>query len=255
MRAILALLFSACIATASGCDRLKRGESGRIDVDEEVTSPERVPHDPIFTDFENTWRKLISDAPELAMPVVIPPKRPQEPEWNPVVEVDCVFSAAAGGLVPQVTLIWNEPVTDAPGPGPGPVESTAQQEQQRGGVEVPMRRVDLALLHDGFAKNHYTSILSGSTNERFKLPPDSGFVDDAESMLRTGPGLFPRLLDSKAETLADRDSGRRFVQRTLVLQELSQGLSYTIRIDRSAGSEWNEDRRYTFLTPVCPSSF
>src|SRR4051812_45567844 len=109
----LIILLSIILAVACG----RTGQVGRvepakkderIDLDQNVTTQTK-PQDVIFSDFAKNWRKFVSQTPEIVMPVVALGQR-QGPPWEPVVSNECVFSQDAGGLVPQVTLIWNEPV-------------------------------------------------------------------------------------------------------------------------------------------------
>jgi len=252
MRSSLSLSL-CCVVALFACDRRGgRTTDEHIDLDQDVTV-DRKPRDVIFVDFEKNWRQFISPSPELEKPVVpLPAPEPKEERWAPIVTSECVFSADAGGRVPQVTLVWNESagVVEAPVKGSAQVPVAATIPRETPGV-----RFDLALHRDGFGRNYYTSILAAEKLERFKLPSNSGLVDDTEAVLLTGPGLFPKLMDFRVEALPDHETGRLFDQLTLVLRDLSDGLSYTIRMDRPMEARWNEEKRFTFLTPICPQSF
>jgi hypothetical protein len=218
----------------------------KIALEQHVTN-EPKPQDAVFNQFPATWRKtVISSSAELTRPVRHIEPKPGEPAWAPVVIAQCVFSADAGGMVPQVTLSWNAPVSVAPN------RAQARQEGQAPAADL---RIDLALHHNGFVRNYYSTVLAADKLQRFKLPSNSALVSDQEAVLLTGPGLFPKLMDFRTEMLQERDTNRPFQKYTMILRDLSQGLTYTIRIDRASGSEWSEERRAVFLTPVCPDSF
>lgn len=121
--------------------------------------------------------------------------------------------------------------------------------------DVPTERVDLALHHDGFGRNYYSTALTSELRERFRLPANSGLVADQEAVMLTGPALFPRLTDFRSDTLRARDTGERFRRRTLVLSDLSEGLTYNIRLSGRGDDVWNEERQFYFLTPICHEDF
>ena len=226
------LVGTICLLVACGCGRPRRSDNDsndKIDLTQNVTA-ERKPQDKSFVGFERNWRQFISVSPELARPVLEADSQSPEHRWEPRVTSECVVSADAGGLVPQVTLSWNE-------------------EQQK---EPPALRFDLAILHDGFARNYYSAALATDKLQRFKLPPGSALIKDEEAVLLTGPGLFPKIVDFTVQAIQDRDSGRPLARRTLVLRDLSHGWSYTIRIDCASANAWKEYGRYVFLTAVCP---
>jgi hypothetical protein len=224
----------------------------RIDLDQKVTVAPK-PQDVIFVDFQKNWRRFISPSAELARPVVHRPEPgPKEERWAPIVTPECVFSADAGGRVPQVTLVWDEPFSTRE------IRAKVAQEGPAGQAspaDIPGVRFDLALHRDGFGRNYYTAILAPEKLQRFKLPSNSDLINDTEAVLLTGPGLFPKLMDFRAEMLEDHATRQVFSQLTLVLRDLSDGLTYTIRMDRAGASVWNEEKRFTFLTPICPQSF
>ncbi len=210
-----------------------------------MTTPQK-PQDKVFADFEKNWSRFISASPDLARPVVTPRRAPDERPWQPQVVADCTFSADAAGLVPQATLSWDAPLVG---------DSASHGSTPQAGESVPRLRFDLSLHHNGFGRNYFSSALASDKPSRFMLPSTSGLVDDKEAVLLTGPGLFPKLVDFSVQVLQDRDSGRKIERLTLVLRDLSAGLSYTIRLDRPSGNEWRDEGQFVFLTPVCPSSF
>lgn len=231
------LLFVACLAAAAECRQADRSpRSDRIELTQNVTS-ERRPQDKIFNDFEKNWRQFISPSAELALPVVAA-KDSREP-WEPDVVSECVSSNDAGGLVPQVTLTWTQPA-----------QNTSALPLVRAGAQG--LRFDVALHYDGFARGYFSSIFASNTQQRFMLPSNGAIIKDPEAVLLTGPGLFPKLTDFRVEAVQDREGSRRLERHTVVLRELSPGLTYTIRISRRAGDNWMEMRRSIFLTPVCP---
>ena len=116
-------------------------------------------------------------------------------------------------------------------------------------------RIDLALHFEGFQRNYFSSNLTTAVTERFTLPANSALVADTEAVLLTGPALFPRLENYTEVVVQDRDTQRQTRRRTLVLTDLSDGLSYRIRLSGPGQDVWNEDRQYVFLTPVCIDSF
>ena len=116
-------------------------------------------------------------------------------------------------------------------------------------------RIDLAVHFNGFARNYYSSILSTAALDRFKLPSSSELIADSEAVMLTGPALFPKLMRFGVEAIQDRDTGRRLRRHMLVIRDLSQGLTYKMRLSRLADGAWREDGSDVFLTPVCPNSF
>jgi hypothetical protein len=271
------ILFS--IVLAIGCGRAGRrsGETAKkdkIDLDQTVTTPTK-PQDVIFSDFAKNWRKFVNQTPEIMLPVV--PLRAEQAKqaWEPVVLSECVFSQDAGGLVPQVTLIWNEPVQvthpEPAGQQAQPEQKSQQTVQQQkvgpppspnaspeasrtpGGTtsEVAGTRFDLAVHAQGFERNFYSSALSVDKQKRFTLPANSALVSQEDAVLLTGPALFPKLADYRVETVRDRDTNRELGKQTLVLTDLSPGLSYTIRVSTRSGNQWTEQKEFVFLTPVC----
>jgi hypothetical protein len=170
---------------------------------------------------------------------------PEEP-WEPIVVADCVQSQDAGAMVPQVTLTWNEPAVDRP----DTIRAVSQGGAQA--LETPRHRIDLAVHHNGFGRNFYSSALSTAAFQRFNLPSSSALVNDTEAVVLTGPALFPKLMAFRAEIIQDRDSGRRLRRQVLVLRDLSEGLTYQIRLSSPADGAWREEQESVFLTPVCP---
>jgi len=235
----------------SGCSRFGHGERDGVDLGQNVTVNSK-PLDPVFKDFSNTWRQFISSSPELALAVAEGGKRETTPP-EPITFSECVFSPDARGYVPQVTITWNEmseKVTSGPAtPGPAIKASAAVAQQP------PLRRFDLGLHHDPFARNFYSSAFSTDQYKRFSLPSNSALVNNPEAVLLTGPGLFPKLMDYKSVSLQDPATNLPFTKQTLVVRELSEGISNTMRVSHLVGNEWTTDREFIFLAPVCPVSF
>jgi hypothetical protein len=226
------------VAFTSGCrGRSERGE--RIEVNSKAQSPE-------FKDFANTWRQFISQSPQLMAPVS-GQVRPETAAPEPIIVADCVYSPDAHGYVPQVSISWTEPsgqVTET--------HSTAARQQQ---TETPLRRFDLGQHYDSFGRNLYSSALSTDKLKRFALPSNSALVNKPEEVVVAGPGLFPKLMDYRLEEIKDQESNRRFSRETVVLRELTEGVSETLRVSSLAGREWKTDRQIEFVVPVCPVSF
>jgi len=223
------------------------GEREReIELSQSVTNKLK-PEDIIFRDFAKSWPQFVNKAPILALPVVTPATPP--PLWQPIVQAECIFSPDAGGEVPQVTLTWNE-VSGSQ------VTTAAAVSAQVAAPSPAATRFDLTLVHDGFARSYYSTGLGSDKLKRFNLPANSSLAADTAAVLLTGPGLFPKLIDFRTETLRERDTNRPFVRRALVLRDFNPGLTYTIRRSTLVGEQnWDEDGRFAFLTPVCPNSF
>jgi hypothetical protein len=260
-RVVLISLVLVCLISNTACNRGgQRKEGDNVSLDQDVTS-DKKPKDPIFIDFQNNWKKFVSPSTQLALPV-ISPKKEEQPQvvWQPIITSDCVFSQDAGGFVPQVTIIWVETVQAPPNialarqvqqPLPSPLPS--QQPQQT--LDLSKTRFDLAVHFDGFDKNQFTSALAADKDKRFNLPSNSAFISNSDALLLTGPSLFPRVMDFKAEMVRDRDSNREVPRNTLVVRDLSQGLAYTLRLSTLGQNQWNEAKRVVFTTPNCPQDF
>jgi hypothetical protein len=240
------LVLIALVVFTSGCrSRGERGEHDGVNLGQNVTVNSK-PVDPVFKDFPKTWRQFISSSPELALAVIPPEKRePAPPEA--ITFSECVFSPDAGGYVPQVTISWNEMS--------GQVIEARASSAQRTQTEEQVRRFDLGLHHDPFTRNFYSSIFSGDRLKRFSLPSNSALVNNPEAVLLTGPGLFPKLMDYRAELLQDPATNRQFTKQTVVVRELSEGISNTMRVSHLVGKEWTTEQEFIFLAPVCPVSF
>jgi hypothetical protein len=208
------------------CKGAKRADTDRIDLTQNVTAYRR-PQDKAFANFEKNWRQFTSNSPELAAPVTA--NRAKASAWQPRAISMCVYSDDAKGLVAEVSLTWNEP-----GEGEGPL------------------RFDLAIHHNGLSRKYYSSALSTGKGGRFQLPSTSALLHDEEAALLTGPGLFAKIGDYDVQGIQPREGGSPVLQHTLALRDLSQGLSYTIRLARRADGAWQEIGQYVFLTPVCP---
>jgi hypothetical protein len=217
------------VMVVGGCGRSgrpnanARDDKSQVDLTQKVTV-DRNPQDKSVAGFEQQWRQLISPSAELARPVVDAKSPGEARRWQPQATSECVFSADAGGAVPRVTLTWSE------------------------GPQRP--RFDLAIVHDGFARNEYSSLIPG-TADRFLLPSTSALVKKEEAVLLTGPGLFA-MAEYRVESVRDPAKTGPTATHTLVLRNLSPGLTYTMRVDRASGETWTEEGRTVFLTPVCP---
>jgi hypothetical protein len=264
-------LFSiVLVAFMSGC----RGRSGqqdrdRIELGQNVTVSSK-PLDPVFKDFPQTWPQFVSKNPELAAPVTgeAPKQEPTSPQ--PIIVADCVYSPDAQGYVPQVSLSWDElsgPAAETPviaarrlerGTERREIARERQENQEKAAErqeETAVRRFDLGLHHDPFGRNLFSSVLSSERLQRFNLPPNSALVNNQEAVLLTGPGLFPKLMDYRATVVRDTDTNRQFLKQTVVLRELSEGISNTMRVSHRVGRDWNTDQQFVFSVPVCPSRF
>jgi hypothetical protein len=260
-RVILSSLALLCLISNTACKR--GGPPGTetrdgVSLNQNVT--EEKPKDPIFVDFQNNWRKLISPRAELALPVIpLKKEEQQRAVWQPVITSECVFSQDAGGYVPQVTLTWIE--TQAPQPGPGITlasqvqQPSPSQTQPQQTLDPSKIRFDLALHFQAFERNQFTSAVASDKEKRFNLPSNSNFVTDSSALLLTGPSLFPKVLDFRAEIVRDRDSNRDVPRNTLVVGDLGQGLAYTLRMSSLGQNQWNETKQVVFTTPNCPQDF
>jgi hypothetical protein len=243
-------LFSIVLAAfASGCG--SRGGSGnrdRIELGKNVTVSGK-PLDPVFKNFPQSWRQFISTNPDLAVPVTGVATRQEPTSQQPIIISECVFSPDAQGYVPQVTLSWDEPSGSS-------VAARKQQQNAPGQSEqIPVRRFDLGLHHDAFGRNFYSSAMSTDKLKRFYLPPNSALVNNQEAVLLTGAGLFPKLMDYRTLTVRDSSSttNRQFLKQTVVLRELSEGITNTMRVSHLVGRAWKTDQQFVFLVPVCPT--
>ena len=260
MRLAFSLLLCVSMVPLAACDaRRRKGDRDKINRDHDVTI-DRKAKDPLIADIAKNWRQFITESPELTKPVYVDPKKPPREPWVPVVTPECVFSREAGGRVPQVTLTWNERMrSEVPGVPPPEAKPAAAGGQARADqpvpAETPRLRFDIALHHDGFGRNYYTAILASDKQQRFKIPSNGGLANDAQTVVQTGAVLFPRLVDFRTETFVDPEVRQQFLQHTMVLQELGQGLTYAIRLDTPANDQWNEEKRFAFLTPTCPQGF
>jgi hypothetical protein len=224
----------------------QRDKDETVNLGQNVTN-DRKPRDPIFIDFEKNWRQFISQRPELALPVVPLKEGEPKPTWEPVVTSECVNSPDAGGYVPQVTLMWNEPVEVVGSP-------TSKAQQQRP-LDTERMRFDLSVHYRGFARNFYSTALPADKNKRFNLPSNSDLIKNTEAVLLTGPSLFPKLMDFRSDVLRDVTTNREIKKHTLVLRDLSPGLSYTIRLCTLSENNWREEKEFVFMTPICPKDF
>lgn len=250
MRLFFLLSLSVSLTSITGCNRTeannRRNERDEIDLNQNVTVRGK-PQDAVFKDFEKNWRKFISNAPQLAVAVV---GTAQPPPVEPLITSECVFSSEAKGYVPQITISWNEP--------PSPItemRARLRQQTQQAQSEGASMRLDLGVNYDAFARNYYSSILSTDKLQRFSLPSNSALVNNPNTVILTGPGLFPKLMDFRTQPLQDPATNRRFEKQTVVLREVSEGIAYTMRVSQLSGNNWNADRQLVFTAPVCPNSF
>jgi len=198
----------------------------------------------VFKDFDQNWRQFVSKSPRLAALVVGTVQR-GEAAPEPVITPGCVFSESAKGYVPRIMLSWNE----------APVQVVNERSARAQEEQVPEMRIDLGLHHDPFVRNYFSSALSTEVSKRFSLPSNSALLSDPEAVRLTGPGLFPQLMEVRTQLLHDATSNRQFAKNTVVIQELSPGLSYSMRVSRPAGDQWTADQQFVFVSPVCPTSF
>lgn len=261
-RVILSSLVLVCLISSSACKRggPQRTEGGGISLDQNVTEPKK-PQDPIFIDFQKNWRQFISPRPELALPVIAIPKeqQPRSEALQPEVSGKCVFSADAGGFVPQVIVMWNEAPVQVPSPVIGfvlrPVKLQTPQPTPPQAADLSRLRFDLAVHFQGFEKNEFTSTVAIDKEKRFNLPSNSNFISNSDALLLTGPSLFPKVIDFKTETVRERDTNREIPQSTLVMRDLGQGVAYRLRVSTLGQNQWNETRQFVFTTPICPKDF
>src|SRR5271167_4108850 len=220
----LLCLFSIVIALAFTGACHNQQDRGRKEAPDEVRLNQNVttgkPQDPVFKDFDKNWRKFISNSPQLTAQIVGTPVQESRVQ-EPIISSECIYSPEAQGYVSKATITWNDNQ---------PNTTLFNRIRQQGQTETPMMRFDLGLVHDAFAGNFFSSALSTENGKRFSLPSDSALIKNPEALLLTGPGLFPKLLDYRAEVLEDRNTNRQFVRQTVVLGELSQGLSYNMRV-------------------------
>jgi hypothetical protein len=248
------LALALCIAWSIGCNKqgIRRREGDEMNLNQDVTVTGK-PQDVIFKDFGNNWRQFISKNPQLAATVVGTTEH-RETAPEPIISPECLYSSSAKGYVPRITITWNE-APDQVVNGRFSRAHEVQQLQQTGQDQVPEMRIDLGLHHEPFTRNYFSSALSSEVSKRFSLPSNSALVTDPEAVRLTGPGLFPQLIAVRTQVLLDAASQRQIMRNTLVMQELSQGLSYQMRISRPAGNQWTSDQYFVFMSPVCQSSF
>jgi hypothetical protein len=250
----ICLLSIVLIAFMSGCrDRSGRENSNRIELGQNVTVSSKA-LDPVFSDFPRSWRQFISKKPELAIPVTgaAPSQDARSPQ--PIIIPQCVYSPEARGYVPQVSVSWDESLAPPVEP-PSIAARKRQWKEPNHQPEPSVHRFDLGLFHDSFERNLFSSALSTDKLQRFNLPQNSGLVNDQEAVLLTGPGLFPELVDYRASTVRDNSTNREFLKQTVVLRELSQGITNQMRVSHLVGREWNIEQKCVFLVPVCPNRF
>jgi hypothetical protein len=244
-----------CIVGSTACrgkQTPNRGEREEIALDQNVTVRSK-PVDVVFKDFENNWRKFVSDNPKLALPVVGEVQR-REAAPEPIITPECVYSDTAKGYVPRITITWNQAGGQAVSVRSARTQEV-QQTQQAEPEQPPEMRIDLGLHHDPFTRNYFSSVLSTEFSKRFSLPPNSALLSNPEAVRLTGPGLFPQLMSVRTQLLQDAATKQQIARSTVVLQELSEGLSYDMRVSRPAGNQWTTDQQFIFVSPVCQNSF
>lgn len=217
-----------------------------IELEQGITSMVR-PTDSLFLHFDKNWKKLISQRVELIRPVFMIPEQQQPKQWNPLVTSDCVFSPGAGANVPKINISWVEDI------------------RETGDAQI---RVDIALLYKAYENNSYTTVYPPESQKRFIMPQNSALIADTAAVLIAGAALFPKLthfsqhnLDQitapSTPQLQDRQDQTKvyYKKYDLVLEELGQGLTYTIRVCRYNGENWTEEKRHIFSTPICTQKF
>lgn len=236
---IISLIFS--LSAIFACVNKKAfKEKETVDLGQNVThNVRRV--DSVFLHFEKNWKKFISPAVELTMPVQ---DNDRNEDWQPLIISDCVFVQEIGAPVPQVEITWQEPIN--------------QQENVR---------FDLALQTEGFQRNYYTTVFPVEKTKRFNIPMRSEFVKDTAATLLVGPAMFAKVIDYQSSVIrgipADSnqqsinknykpEQGTGFTKKTLRLSELGSGLSYRIRMCAFNNEVWMPTREVIFSTPICP---
>jgi hypothetical protein len=176
--------------------------------------------DDLYEDFDGTWRTLVNDRPELSYPVI---ETEGSAEREAIVAGICVFAPDAGGRVPSVELSWID--TAAP------------------------ERFDLTVAYQGFERRRFTTAFPVEEGERFLLPADSAYFDDEALIQATGPGIFPRIVRWSRTPLVEVPGAEI---HTLVVQQLPEAISVTIRDSVLDGERWVAYGPYSLLTPICP---
>lgn len=256
MRFTCLLALAVCIFSSDACGRRSEARRRHRAVERREREIERgqgivfQPKDVLYVNFAKNWPQFVSRLPELALPVT---RVVQRQPWQPLITAECVFSADAGRMVPQVTLSWNE----SSGVISSPEIARRRQQQTPAAAAAPVPiRFDLGLHQDAFTRNYFSSALATDKLKRFNLPPNSALTNDTPAVLMTGPGLFPKLMDYRTEALQDPNTNQSFTHQTLVLRDLNHALTYSIRMSRRfSEKEWSGEQEFAFLTPVCPSSF
>ncbi len=242
------MCLSIFAALSCGRQSVSVKESGKdqISLGQSLTNDTK-PQDAIFVDFDKNWRQFISHSPEIALPVVAVHQKSKPAPWQPIVQSECVFSPAAGGNVPQVTLTWNESASETSGP--------AAKSPRQESAQVSPLRFDLAIHYDGFERNYFSSTLASEMRKRFNLPSNSALITNPDALQVTGPSLFPMLMDYNTQMVKAEDSEVLIPRQTLVMRDLAPGLAYTIRTATLGNNQWNEEKKFAFSTPVCPKEF
>jgi hypothetical protein len=224
------LILFTCLLLPSGCGKkVDFNSTKRTDNGSDASNRQQM--DSLHLYFSDHWKSLISTQKELGKPVVVSPALA---DWQPVVSSDCVFSPEAGAKVPRVVISWVE-------------KSISKQETQF--------RVDISSLYQAFEQNRYSSVYPVKGQQRFMLPPNSALIEDTAAVLKAGIALFPKLESWRISDLPDTAAGEMVQQHHLILEDLAQGRSYTIRICRYTNETWSVINQYVFNTQTCVQRF
>ncbi len=252
LRSVGWLALVLCIVGSSACRNKQttlRSERDEVNLNQNVTVNSK-PQDVVFKDFDKNWRQFVSTNPRLATAVVGTVQR-REAAPEPIITPECIYSESLKGYVPRITITWNE----VPSQVVNARLARTEEVRQTGQEPVPEMRIDLGLNHDPFTRNYFSSALSTDVSKRFSLPSNSAMLSNPEAVRLTGPGLFPQLLSVRTQLLQNATTNQQIARNTVVLQELSEGLSYNMRVNRPAGDQWTTDQQFIFMSPVCQNSF
>ncbi len=187
--------------------------------------------DSLHLNFNEHWKSLISTQKELGKPFVVSSALT---EWQPQLSSDCVFSTEAGAKVPRVVISWVE--------------------KGKNRQDAP-HRIDISTLYQAFEQNRYSSVYPVKGQQRFMLPPNSALIQDTAAVLQAGIALFPKLESWRISDLPDTAAGETVQQHHLIVEDLAQGRSYTIRICRYTNETWSVINQYVFNTQTCVQRF
>jgi hypothetical protein len=174
-------------------------------------------------DFAGTWRTLVTDRPELALPLI---DTSSPPTWATSVFQECVYSQS-GAPISQLALEWNDAQTPD--------------------------RFDLSVT--GLEDGRYTTAYPVAAGVQFLLPADSPYFSNEPAVLSAGPGIFPRVVElSSVPVSAGGDPHAAFAflrHHRLVLSGISEGISITLRASTLTEHVWNATERTTVLGQIC----